>query len=64
VQILTDNNRQERKTSSHTAEEINTLRSKKECRYYRGYGEEFTDTTSATKEKKWESAENDKQKSQ
>jgi hypothetical protein len=30
VQILTENNREERKTSSQTAEEIAILRSKKE----------------------------------
>jgi hypothetical protein len=44
VQILKQNNRGERKTSSQTAEEITILRSKKERRCYRGSREEFTDT--------------------
>ena len=48
VQILTANNREERKTPSQTAVEITILRSKKEKKYYRGTREEFTDTISAT----------------
>ena len=52
VQILTENNTKERKTSSHTAVEITILRSKKEWRCYRGTREEFTNTVSATNEKK------------
>jgi len=51
LEILTENNKQERKTSSQTAADITILRSKKELRYYRGTGEEFTDTVSATKKK-------------
>jgi len=49
VQTVTKHNRKERKTSSHTAVEITILRSKKEYRYYRGTGEEFTDTISGKK---------------
>jgi hypothetical protein len=44
---VTENSREERKTSSQTAVEITILRSKKELRCYRGTGEEFTDTISA-----------------
>jgi hypothetical protein len=62
VQILIDNNIGERKPSSRTAVEIRILRSKKELRYYRGTGEEFTDTISGTK--KWVDAEIDKRKPQ
>jgi hypothetical protein len=49
VQILTDNNRGERKPSSQTEAEIKILRSKKELRYYRRAREEFTNTISALK---------------
>jgi hypothetical protein len=51
VQILPENNRQERNTSSHKTVEITILRSKKEWRYYGGTREEFTDTILVLKKK-------------
>jgi hypothetical protein len=49
VQILTENNREERKISSQTVAGLTILRSKPEGRYYRGTIEEFTNTVSARK---------------
>jgi hypothetical protein len=47
VQILTENNREERKISSQTVAGLTLLRSKTEGRYYRGTTEEFKKTVSA-----------------
>jgi hypothetical protein len=58
VQILTENNRKERKTSFQIAEEITVLRSKKELRYYR----ELERNLQTLFHKKY--TEKDKQKSQ
>jgi len=63
VQILTENNRKERKISSQTVAGLTILRSKTEGRYYRGTREEFTNTVSARK-KEVSSCLNDKSKSQ
>jgi len=50
VQVLRENNTEERKTSSHSGVKIKISRSKKERRYYRGTREKFTDTVSAIKQ--------------
>jgi len=55
VQILTGNNGEESKISSHKAVEITMLRSKKESRCCRGTREEFTDLISG--KIKWRDAE-------
>jgi len=42
VQLLKENNKEERKISSQTVAGLTILRSKTEGRYYRGTREEFT----------------------